>query len=67
MTIGNDKGTAEAIEKMGGKHVDAPVDGAVVCQKNKIASTPAYMLGPTISKVALGIEKMVKEVLKLVG
>jgi enhancing lycopene biosynthesis protein 2 len=52
---------------MGGKHVDAPVDGAVVCQQNKIASTPAYMLGPTISKVALGIEKMVKEVLRLAG
>lgn len=65
LTIGNDKGTAEAIEKMGGKHVDSPVDNAVVDQKNKIVTTPAYMLGPTISKVALGIEKVVNEVLKL--
>jgi enhancing lycopene biosynthesis protein 2 len=65
LTIGNDKGTAEAIEKMGGKHVAAAVDGIVVDLKNNIVSTPAYMLGPTISKVALGIEKLINEVLKL--
>jgi enhancing lycopene biosynthesis protein 2 len=67
LTIGNDKGTAEAIEKMGGKHIVSPVENAVVDQKNKIVTTPAYMLGPTISKVALGIEKGINEVLKLAG
>jgi enhancing lycopene biosynthesis protein 2 len=67
LTIGNDKATAEAIEKMGGKHVVSPVENAVVDQKNKIVTTPAYMLGPTISKVALGIEKVINEVLKLAG
>jgi enhancing lycopene biosynthesis protein 2 len=67
LTIGNDKGTAEAIEKMGGKHVVSPVENAVVDQKNKIVTTPAYMLGPNISKVALGIEKVINEVLKLAG
>jgi len=67
LTIGNDKGTAEAIEKMGGKHIVSPVENAVVDQKNKIVTTPAYMLGPTISKVALGIEKVINEVLKLAG
>jgi len=65
VTIGNDKGTAEAIEKMGGKHVVSPVEGAVVDRKNKIVTTPAYMLGPTISKIALGIEKLIDEVLKM--
>ena len=67
LTIGNDKGTAEAIEKMGGKHVVSAVENAVVDQKNKIVTTPAYMLGPTISKVAMGIEKVINEVLKLAG
>ena len=66
LTIGNDKATAEAIEKMGGKHMVSPVDNAVTDQKNKIVTTPAYMLGPTISKVALGMERLVNEVLKLV-
>jgi enhancing lycopene biosynthesis protein 2 len=65
LTIGSDKDTAEAIEKMGGKHVVSTVDNIVVDQKNKIVTTPAYMLGPTISKVALGIEKLIKEVLKM--
>jgi enhancing lycopene biosynthesis protein 2 len=65
LTIGNDAGTAEAIEKMGGLHVPCPVEEAVVDEKNKVVTTPAYMLGPTISKVALGIEKLINELLKL--
>ena len=65
LTIGNDPGTAEAIEKMGAKHIVSTVDNIVVDAKNKVVTTPAYMLGPTISKVALGIEKLVSEVLKL--
>lgn len=67
LTIGNDKDTAEAIEKMGGKHVGSPVENAVIDRKNKIVTTPAYMLGPTISKIALGIEKLINEVLKMAG
>ena len=64
-TIGNDTGTAKAIEAMGGKHVEAPVEGIVVDEANRIVTTPAYMLGPTISKVAQGIEKLVAEILKM--
>ncbi|MDD5168847.1 MAG: isoprenoid biosynthesis glyoxalase ElbB [Syntrophales bacterium] len=65
LTIGNDAGTAAAIEAMGGKHIDKPVDDIAVCSMNKIVTTPAYMLGPTISKIALGIGKLVGEVLRL--
>ena len=65
ITIGNDFDTAEAIEKMGGRHIVCAVDDVVVDSKNKIVTTPAYMLGPTISKVALGIEKLIGEMLKL--
>ena len=65
LTIGSDRGTAEAIEKMGGRHVECKVDKAVVDEANKIVSTPAYMLGPTIAHVAKGIEKCVEEVLKM--
>src|SRR5512136_2635093 len=65
LTIGSDKDTAEAIEKMGGKNVVSTVDNIVIDRKNKIVTTPAYMLGPTISKVALGIEKLINEVLKM--
>lgn len=65
LTIGNDKGTAEAIEAMGGKHVERPVDDIAVDEKNKIVSTPAYMLGPSISHVAKGIRKCVNKVLEM--
>ena len=65
LTIGDDKGVADAIETMGGKHVICPVDEIAVDEQNKIVSTPAYMLGPTISRVGSGIEKLVAKVLDL--
>ena len=55
VTIGNDLGTADAIEKMGGKHVTCTVDQIHVDQDKKIVTTPAYMLGPGIKDVAIGI------------
>ncbi|MCK4277711.1 MAG: isoprenoid biosynthesis glyoxalase ElbB [Desulfurellaceae bacterium] len=65
VTIGSDKDTAAAIEKMGGKHVIREVEDIVFDGKNNVVSTPAYMLGPSISKVALGIGKLVDKVLEL--
>jgi len=65
LTIGNDAQTAEAIEKMGGKHVTRRVDEIAEDSTHKIISTPAYMLGPSISHVAQGIEKLVARLIKL--
>lgn len=65
LTIGTDAGTAAAVEKMGGQHINCPVRDFVVDEKNKIVSTPAYMLGQRISEVAEGIEKLVNKVLEL--
>ncbi len=65
VTIGDDFGTAEAIEAMGGVHVSCPVDRIHVDHANKLVTTPAYMLGPAIKDVARGIEKLVDEVLKM--
>ncbi|MDY6791260.1 MAG: isoprenoid biosynthesis glyoxalase ElbB [Thermodesulfobacteriota bacterium] len=66
VTIGNDISTAGAIEAMGGKHKECTVDMIHVDSKNKLVSTPAYMLGPGIKDVAAGIEKLVTKVLELV-
>ena len=66
VTIGNDAGTAEAINRTGSRHVECPVTGFVVDRKHKIVSTPAYMLATRISETAEGIEKAVKAVLDLV-
>jgi enhancing lycopene biosynthesis protein 2 len=65
LTIGNDAGTAKALEACGAKHETCPVDAFVVDPVNRIVSTPAYMLGPSIRHVAAGIERCVAEVLKL--
>jgi enhancing lycopene biosynthesis protein 2 len=65
VTIGNDVGTASAIETMGGRHRDCPVDGIHVDEANRIVTTPAYMLGPGIAEVAKGIEKLVDQILRM--
>jgi enhancing lycopene biosynthesis protein 2 len=66
VTIGTDAGTAAEIEKTGAKHQECPVTEFVVDVKNKIVSTPAYMLATRISEVQQGIEKCIREVVKLI-
>jgi enhancing lycopene biosynthesis protein 2 len=66
LTIGNDAGTAAEIEKTGSKHQECLVTEFVVDSKNKIVSTPAYMLANCISETYAGIDKCVKEVIKLI-
>ncbi len=65
LTIGNDAGTAEALEALGATHVECPVDDTVVDAPLKIVSTPAYMLGPSIAPVNRGISKLVGQVLDM--
>ena len=65
VTIGNDPGTASAITTMGGVHHDCTVDMIHVDEKNRVVTTPAYMLGPEIKDVAVGIEKLVTKVMSL--
>jgi len=65
LTIGNDAGTAAALEQMGCRHQDCPVTEFVIDHEHKIVTTPAYMLGPTIARVQQGIEKCVDAVLAM--
>jgi enhancing lycopene biosynthesis protein 2 len=65
VTIGSDEGTALAIEGMGGRHQACTVDIIHYDEKNRIVSTPAYMLGKSIKEVAEGIEKLVARVVEL--
>jgi enhancing lycopene biosynthesis protein 2 len=65
LTIGNDPATAAALSALGAVHVDTPVEQIVVDEKNRVVSTPAYMLGPTIAPVAAGIERLVGAVLEM--
>lgn len=64
-TIGNEVDAAEAIESMGAIHKNCSVDDVVIDQKDKLVTTPAYMLANSISEAKAGIDKLVCEVLKL--
>ncbi len=66
LTIGTDKDTAEAIEKMGSTHVSCPVNDFVADESKKIVTTPAYMLAEDITEAAAGIEKLVKKILSMI-
>jgi enhancing lycopene biosynthesis protein 2 len=65
LTIGTDKETAAAINKMGARHQDCPATDVAVDGERKIVSTPAYMLGDGPAPVYIGIRKLVDEVLRL--
>lgn len=63
LTIGDDAGTASALEAMGCKHTKCAVTDCVVDEANKIVSTPAYMFHAAIADVRKGIQKLVGAVL----
>ena len=65
LTIGDDEGTAAAIEAMGGRHVDCPVTGVAVDEVHKIVSTPAYMYDAGPADVSVGIGKLVQAVVSM--
>jgi enhancing lycopene biosynthesis protein 2 len=65
VTIGTEAGTAAEINKTGAKHQECHVTELVVDRKNKLVTSPAFMLANHISEVYEGIDKCVKEVVKL--
>ncbi|KOH44187.1 isoprenoid biosynthesis glyoxalase ElbB [Sunxiuqinia dokdonensis] len=64
VTIGNDSGTAGAIEKMGGTHTNATHGEVVFDPKYNIYTTPCYMLDATIDQIADGAENIIQAILK---
>jgi enhancing lycopene biosynthesis protein 2 len=65
VTIGNDEGTAEAIENLGATHINSTHGEIVVDEKYKLVTTPCYMLDATIDQIADGAEKLVKKIIAL--
>ncbi len=64
VTIGQDAGTAQAIETMGGKHEKTTHGEIVVDEELKLVTTPCYMLDATISQIADGADNTVKAVIE---
>jgi enhancing lycopene biosynthesis protein 2 len=67
VTIGTDKGTADAITSMGAQHHNTGPTDIYVDEANKLVTTPCYMndVGPWT--VYQGADKMVEAVLRLAG
>jgi enhancing lycopene biosynthesis protein 2 len=64
-TIGNDPGTAKALQSQGAQHTNCTVHNIVVDRRLKIATTPAYMLAGRITEAEAGINKLVQAVLEM--
>ena len=65
LTVGDDAETAAAVESFGARHVTCKVEEICVDERLKLVSTPAYMLGPWIAPVSVGIDKLVSAVLEM--
>lgn len=63
-TIGKDKDTAGAIEKMGGVHKNTDHGQVVIDVKHNLFTTPCYMLDASIVDIADGAENIVRAILK---
>jgi len=66
VTIGNDETTANEIEKTGAIHINKMVNEIHTDSKNKIVTTPAYMLAENIAEVFYGIELCVIKIVELI-
>lgn len=66
LTIGNDVGTASALEQMGASHKTTGHGQVVVDTQAKVATTPCYMLDATIAQIAEGADNVVKALVELI-
>lgn len=67
VTIGQDEGTAGAIESLGCAHEATNHGEIIVDTKAKLVTSPCYMLDANIAQIADGAEACVKKVIELIG
>ena len=64
VTIGQDQGTAKAVEKMGATHIKTNHGEVIIDEKNNVFTTPCYMLDANILDIAKGASNIVKVMLE---
>ncbi len=64
ITIGDEAGTAAAVEKMGAKHSVTSHGQVVIDSKYKLFTTPCYMLDANVLQIAEGADSIVKAMMK---
>ena len=66
VTIGSDPGTEAAIVKMGASHQQTTHGEIVVDRKNRIVTTPCYMLNARVDQIGEGAENLIMALLGMV-
>jgi len=67
LTIGQDKDTSSAIEKMGATHKNTGHGEVLLDKANKLFTTPCYMLDADIAQIGEGAENIIKAMLEYLG
>ncbi len=65
VTIGQDEATASHIEEMGGVHIATGHGEVVIDTKNRVVTSPCYMLDASIADIADGAENVIKSIINL--
>ncbi|PLX10691.1 MAG: isoprenoid biosynthesis protein ElbB [Marinilabiliales bacterium] len=65
LTIGQDKGTADAVKSMGATHTETTHGEVIIDKKYKIVTTPCYMLDANIAQIGDGANNVVKAILDM--
>ena len=63
VTIGNDEATAQDVVKMGSTNINTSSGEVISDKRNRIFSTPAYMLDATIADIADGADNLISTML----
>ena len=65
VTVGQDEGTIEAIQKMGASHEKTSHGEVVIDEDHKVYTTPCYMLDANILQIAEGADNVIREMMKV--
>ncbi len=66
ITFGKDEKVNAIFQGMGAKTTNSDASGIVIDAKNKIVTTPCYMLDARISELAIGIDKTINALIALI-
>jgi enhancing lycopene biosynthesis protein 2 len=64
-TLGADSVNTRELETLGANHKETSATGVCVDEKNRICTTPAYMLATNITEIFAGAEKMIASAIKI--
>lgn len=65
LTIGDEMPTIKEIESLGAKHLKTSHGEVVVDKKNKLITSPCYMLNASIDQIGTGIDNAVRALLEM--